>query len=382
MIKGERLTRLTQKVLSFNSENPPGNEYALSRFIERDMRSLGLKTRTHSYAPRRPNVVAILPGSLPRKKAAAGSLMISPHFDTVPVGQGWKYDPFGKDIVRGRLYGRGASDDKGNTAVAMEVMRSLVEDGVRLKHDLIMAATVDEETGSHYGIVPLLDKKAVKPGYAVVLDSDDYLAVIAQKGLIHCRVQIRGKKAHGAYNWRGRNAIETAARCIAQLKAHKFPYIKHPILRHPTANIGTIQGGDKVNMVADFCEFSLDLRFLPGTSSRDVLKDVREILSRETRDFKICIDDIQKPYEISPEHPFVASYLDEARRMRVRAGTKGSEGATVMTFFQKYRIPAFATGFGTEKTAHSTDEYARLSTLIKGARLLESYIKRFDQERS
>ena len=82
---------------------------------------------------------------------------------------------------------------------------------------------------------------------------------------------------------------------------------QHKILHSPTVNIGTINGGDKVNMVADFCEFSVDLRFLPGTSSRDVLKILKNIITQETRKFKIEIDDIQKPYEIPAKHSFVKS---------------------------------------------------------------------------
>jgi acetylornithine deacetylase/succinyl-diaminopimelate desuccinylase family protein len=380
MIDPQRLVRQIQKVLSFNSENPPGNEFALAQYIERDMRSLGLSVRTFPYVKKRPNVVAVLKGALPRKQAAARSILISPHFDTVPIGENWAYDPLGKDIVGGRIYGRGASDDKGNTGVAMEVMRSLVEDGVRLKHDVIFAATVDEETGSHAGIIPLLEKKVLTPGYALILDSDECHAIIAQKGLIHCRVKIFGKKAHGAYNWRGKNAIEIASRVIMRLKEHSFLYKKHQLLRPPTVNIGTIRGGDKVNMVADFCEFSVDLRFLPGTKAAEVLKTLKALIRKETTAFDIVIDDLQQPYEIKADHPFVKVYLDTAHKMRIAAAVKGSEGATVMTFFQKHKIPAFATGFGTGGTAHSTDEYAKITTLVKGAHLLERFLINFDQK--
>lgn len=379
MIDSKRLIRQVQKVLSFNSENPPGNEAALSAYIARDLKSLGLPVRTVAYAKNRPNVIAVLKGTLPRKQAAAGSVLISPHIDTVPIGEQWTHDPLVGEIVGNRIYGRGASDDKGNTAAAMEVVRSLVEDGVGLKHDLIVAATVDEETGSHAGIIPLLEKRVLAPGYALILDSDECHAITAQKGLIHCRVKIFGKKAHGAYNWRGSNAIETAARVIARLKAHAFSYNKHSLLRPPTLNIGTIRGGDKVNMVADFCEFSADLRFLPGTKAADVLKTLKGLIRQETNTFKVEIDDLQQPYEISRTHPFVQSYLAAARRMNIPARVKGSEGATVMTFFQRHKIPAFATGFGTSGTAHTTDEYANISTLVKGARLLERFLIDFDQ---
>ncbi|MCR4336376.1 MAG: ArgE/DapE family deacylase [Candidatus Omnitrophica bacterium] len=380
MINKDRLIQLTQKVVSYNSENPPGNEWELAQFIEADMKSLGLDVEIHTFAERRPNIIATLRGTWPAEKAAREAILLTPHFDTVPIGAGWKYDPLGGQVMGGKIYGRGTSDDKGNLASSMEVMRSLVEDGVRLKRDVIMAATADEETGSHEGIIPLLDKKILNPKVAVILDSVDYDAIVAQKGLIHARIQIFGKKAHGAYNWEGVNAIELAVRVIEKLKAHKFKFKKHALLRHPTMNVGTIRGGDKVNMVADFCEFSLDTRFLPTMKGQDVLNQIRKIIASVTKNFKIVIDDLQQPYEIDAKHPMIESYLSTAKKMKIKAALKGSEGATVITFFKKHRIPAFATGFGTYGTAHTTDEYVYVDTLYRGTQLLEKYLKAYDEQ--
>src|ERR1700742_2431555 len=108
MINKDRLVKLTQKLLQFNSVNPPGNELEVSRFIEKDMRSLGLDVKTISYAKNRPNVIATLRGTWPRKKAAAEAILITPHIDTVPFGTGWKFNPIGGEISKGRIYGRGA----------------------------------------------------------------------------------------------------------------------------------------------------------------------------------------------------------------------------------------------------------------------------------
>ncbi len=379
MINKSRLIKLTQKVISYNSENPPGNEWDLAQFIIKDMKSCGLEVKTYTYAKGRPNIVATLKGTLPRAQAAREAILITPHFDTVPIGKGWKFKPLGGQIRGGKIYGRGASDDKGNLTSCMEVMRSLVEDGVKLRKDVIMAATVDEETGSHAGIIPLLDKKVLKPGLALVMDSDEFYTIIAQKGLIHSRIQIFGKKAHGAYNWRGVNAIEQATEVIRKVKALRWSYKKHPLLRGPTTNIGVIKGGDKVNMVADFCEFALDLRYVPGMDPQAILRRLRATVRTVTPRFKISIDDLQLPYAIAPTHPAVELYLKTARTMKCPAAVKGSEGATVITFFKKHGIPAFATGYGARGTAHTTDEYIRVNTLHTGTRLLEQYIKEYDR---
>lgn len=379
MINNNRLIALTQKVISYNSENPPGNELALSKFIEKDMLSLGVEVKKYTFEKDRPNIVATILGSLPRKEAAAKALLLTPHFDTVPYGKGWKFDPLGGTIHQGKIYGRGASDDKANLAGCMEVLRSLVEDGFKPRKDIIMAATVDEETGSHAGIIPLLDKKILKPGLALVMDSDDFKTIIVQKGLVHARIQIFGKRAHGAYNWRGVNAIEVAARIINKLKAHKFRYKLHPMLRPPTMNVGVIKGGDKVNIVCDFCEFALDTRYVPGMTPEQVLGDIKRIIRSETSKFKIEIDDLQYPYEMDKNHPGVKLFLQVAKKMKCPTVLQGSEGATVITFFKKHKIPAFATGFGSSGTAHTTDEYVKIDTLCRGTRMLEEYVKAYDK---
>jgi len=380
VINEKRLIALTQKVISMNSENPPGNELALAGFIEKDMRSLGLHVKTYAYAKNRPNIVAILKGTDPRPKAQKHAILITPHFDTVPIGNGWKYKPFGGWIHKGKLYGRGATDDKGNLASCMEVMRSLVEDNVKLKKDVVMAATVDEETGSHYGIIPLLKNKVLRPEFALVMDSDEFDTIVAQKGLIHGRIQIFGKKSHSAYNWRGVSAIELGAEVICRLKKLQYPYKRHNMLRAPTMNIGVIRGGEKVNMVCDFCEFTFDHRFLPGSDPQKILKKIRNMIEGVTKKYKILVDDIQQPYELDPHNRCVKLYVKTAKKYKCQAVCKGSEGATVITFFKKYGVPAFATGFGAHGTAHTNDEYIRVTSLCRGTRVLEQYIKEYDKQ--
>jgi acetylornithine deacetylase/succinyl-diaminopimelate desuccinylase family protein len=380
MIKKDRLLKLTQKVISYDSCNPPGSELELAKFIEKDMQSLKLDVKRYTYAKNRPNIVATLKGSAPRKIAQKKAVLLTPHFDTVPFGRGWKYHPLSGKIVGGKLYGRGASDDKGNLASCMEVMRSLVEDGFKPRYDVVMAATVDEETGSHSGIIPLLEKKVFQSRLAVVMDSSEFDAVIVQKGLIHARVQIFGKKAHGAYNWLGENALEKAAEVIVLLKKLKYPYKKHKLLHGPTMNIGVIHGGDKVNMVCDFCEFTIDVRYLPGTTHTDLLRRISKEISKVTKKFKIVIDDHQNPYEMSADHPGVKSYLACCRRNKCKAVAKGSEGATVITFFKKHNIPAFATGFAAHGTAHTTDEYIFVKSLYRGTQVLDRFVREYDRQ--
>ncbi len=133
-----------------------------------------------------------------------------------------------------------------------------------------------------------------------------------------------------------------------------------------------------MNIVADHCEFALDMRYLPGMDPYKMMDEVKNIIRQVTPKFKIEIDDWQYPYEIEADHPLVQSYLETSKRMKCKTELKGSEGATVISFFKQYGIPAFATGYGSQGTAHTTDEYVKIDNLYRGAKLLEAFLKDFD----
>ena len=373
MINKKRLIRLCQRLIRLDSQNPPGNELAIAVFVKKYLSALGLETSTFEFKKNRLNVVAVVKGRNNKRQ----SLLITPHLDTVPSGQKWRFNPFSGKIYKGRIYGLGATDCKGNLAVSIETINSIIEEKVFLDYDLIFAATADEESGSELGLIPLLEKGILKPDQAIVLDADDFDIIVAQKGLVHLKVKLQGKRAHGAYPWRGVNAIDIAVGIINDLKKKKEVYLKNRYLKPPTLNIGTIRGGDKVNVVADWCEFELDFRFLPGMSAKKILSDLRNIILKHTKKFKIEIEGIQKPYSIKEDHLLVRHMSRAIKKVGLRPAIKGSEGATTITFFQNRNIPAIATGFGCGGCAHAADEYAEIDNLYKGALVLEEFLKNY-----
>lgn len=372
MVNRKRLITLTRKLISINSENPPGNEYGLARFVKHYLANIGVKAKIYEFQQRRANVVALL-GESKNKP----SLLVTPHLDTVPAGKSWKMNPFRGIIKRDKIYGLGATDCKGNLAGALEAINSIVEEGVVLRYNLIFAATADEESGSGLGLVPLLDKGILKPDAALVLDADDFRIIVTQKGLMHLKIKIKGKRAHGAYPQKGINAIDKAIDIIKDIKARRVSYKRNKYLKAPTVNIGTIRGGDKVNVVADWCEFELDFRFLPGSDAKDMLKELKSIIARHVKKFNLEIEGIQEPYAIAESHPLVTNLVDSMRKFKLRPIIKGSEGATVITFFQNKNVPAVAFGFGSEDCAHTADEYAKIDNLHKGALVLEEFLKNY-----
>lgn len=376
MINKKRLIDTTRSLIRIKSENPPGDERAIVRFIASYFKKRGVSSKIFTFYKNRDNIYFQIKGKKSKKE-----LLVTPHLDTVPAGTGWKFPPFSGVLKNGKIYGRGATDCKGNLAVAMEVFTSLIEDSVEFQNSVSFLATADEETGSQKGLLPFLEKKIIRPSFALVLDSDEFNIITAQKGLIHFRVKVSGKKSHGAYPERGVNAIDKALEMIKALKDIDLSWERHELLNPPTINIGTINGGDKVNMVADWCEFEVDLRFLPGMNAQKILSRIKKTFNKVYDKFIMQIDDVQEPYEIDTGCAFVSSLKDAARGITERSCIKGSEGATVITFFKKFNIPAVATGFGSSGCAHATDEYVRVSDLYRGSIFLEKFVKIFDKRR-
>jgi len=370
MINKNRLIKLTQDLIRINSENPAGNEAEIARFVKNYLEDMGIRSKVYEFAKNRANLVALIKG-----KRQNRSLLITPHLDTVPRGSNWKFPPFAATIHQGKIYGIGATDCKSNLAVSLEVIKSLSEDRVVLGYNLIFAATADEESGSDLGLIPLLNKGILKPSLALILDADDFEIIVTQKGLMHLKVKISGKRAHGAYPWRGKNAINIAVDILKDLKEKRIHSRKNKYLRPATVNIGTIRGGDKVNVVADWCEFELDFRFLPGMQAEQLLADLKNTIKKYSKKFKIEIEGVQKPYLINETHFLVAQLKAAIKGVGIRPQVKGSEGATVISFFQEKNIPAVACGFGSQGCAHSANEYVKIDNLYKGAKVLEGFLK-------
>ena len=372
MINKNRLIKLTRDLIRINSENPNGNEYLIARWVKSYLQKLNLPVRLYEFKDQRTNVVAVLGG-----KDKAKSLLITPHLDTVPAGASWKKDPFKAEIIGDKMYGLGTTDCKGNLACALEAINSLVEEKSKLSFDLIFAATANEESGSEFGLISLLEKGILKPSAALVLDADDFEIVVTQKGLMHLKITVNGRKAHGAYPWLGLNAIDISLEILAELKRLKIPASLNKYLKPPTMNIGTIKGGDKVNVVASRCEFELDFRFLPGSSTEVLLKRVKKVVRKHARNAVVEIEGIQKPYSICETHPLVSGFQNAGAKFGIVCPVRGSEGATVITFFQDKGIPAIATGFGSEGMAHMADEYIKVGNLYKGSLILEEFLKSY-----
>lgn len=107
---------------------------------------------------------------LPGEDADGETMGILAHLDVVPAGEDWSYDPFGGEIVDGKIYGRGTMDDKGPAVAAYYAMKAIKDCNLPLKKKVRLVLGVDEETGSKSMKAYL--EKAGKPDFGFTPDAD------------------------------------------------------------------------------------------------------------------------------------------------------------------------------------------------------------------
>src|SRR6266540_1257089 len=105
-----RPVELLQRLIRFDTTNPPGNEAECIEFIGQLLEEAGVKTEVCAQERERPNLVARIAG-----KGNGEPLLLQGHVDVVTTsGQTWQRQPFAGELVDGYVWGSGAIDMKGH----------------------------------------------------------------------------------------------------------------------------------------------------------------------------------------------------------------------------------------------------------------------------
>lgn len=274
MVTQSEAVKLTQRLVQIPTENPTGSEQECSKFVESWLKQLkNVSVTAQVVEEGRVNVIAKYPGSsdLPPH-------VIIAHMDTVPVEGSWSVDPFGGEIIDGKLYGRGACDMKSGLACALMTIKHISNENLQLKRDLYVIASIDEEGPYMKGAIALVDEEII-PNNALLIATEptDLTLATVHKGTIWYEIMVEGKSSHGGNAHLGADAAHAAAEIIVRIKekVNKLSY-KHHIFGRPAISVGTIQGGHKTNMVAGSCRMELDFRLVPPMSKEEANSIVKE----------------------------------------------------------------------------------------------------------
>lgn len=223
---GEEAVGLLQRLIQFNTVNPPGNEAPAIEYLHGLLAEAGWECDILAKEPDRPNLVAWLRGPAP-----GPTLGLISHVDTVPADPTeWSRDPWGGEIVDGHVWGRGALDMKDQVSSETAACLALAREGWRpARGGLMLVIAADEETGAHKGARWLCEEHpdAVRcdmivnegAGEMVHFGGRRYFTLaVGEKGVFRFRLHARGKAGHGSIPGVGDNALLKLAPALSRLK--------------------------------------------------------------------------------------------------------------------------------------------------------------------
>ena len=225
-------------------------------------------------------------------------VMLSGHTDTVPVaGQNWHSDAYTLTEKEGLYYGRGTSDMKSFIAVVLAAIPHLMEQP--LKIPVHLAFSYDEEIGC-IGVRRLIDtlsQHPIKPAVCIIGEPTSMKVVTAHKGKMAARISVHGKECHSGMAPQGVNAINYAAHLIVWLeqlatnKREQGPFDHSYDIPYSTVHVGTIKGGNALNIVPKLATFDFEIRNIGD-------EDVESLMAK----FKTYADSLSVQMESLDSH--------------------------------------------------------------------------------
>jgi acetylornithine deacetylase/succinyl-diaminopimelate desuccinylase-like protein len=201
-----------------------------------------------------------------RRYGDGPTIAMNAHGDVVPPGEGWTRDPYGGEVVDGKLYGRAAAVSKSDFATYTFATRAIESLRDRLKGAVELHFTYDEEFGGELGPGWLLDQGLTRPDLLIAAGFS-YQVVTAHNGCLQMEVTVHGKMAHAAIPDTGVDALQGAVAILNALYAQNTLYRDRrsqvPGITHPYLNVGRIEGGTHTNVVPGKVTFKLDRRMIP-----------------------------------------------------------------------------------------------------------------------
>ena len=319
----------------------------------------------------------------------AGGVMLSGHTDVVPVaGQDWSSDPFLLDTrdVEGqtRHFGRGTADMKGFIAAVLARVPELASAG--LKTPIHIGLTYDEEVGCK-GVGRMIDQLGTEvpmPAVAIVGEPTSMQIVTGHKGIRGFEAVFTGVAAHSSAPHLGVNAIAYAADFVkfltglaAEIKDSANPDSPFDP-PWTTFNVGTIQGGEALNIIAERCTVKWEFRPLPETNADAIVGRAQDVIDNEIHPAMQAADPragatLRALEAVPPMRPDPDSPAERLVRHLTGANTTHTVAYVAeASQYQAHGIPTVLCGPGDIAQAHQADEWIAQSELDACERFLDN----------
>lgn len=366
------LEQILSSLISFNTTSRDSNLEAIY-YIEKLLLKYGIKSHIdYNKEQNKANLFASIGPKI------GGGIIFSGHTDVVPVdGQDWHFDPF--TLTNGKTsndeacyFGRGTCDMKGFIATILAFVPFFIK--ANLKIPVYLCFSYDEEIGCRGvpSIISYINKNAPKPLFAIIGEPTNMQIITAHKTINSYITSIKGLEAHSSNVHKGVSAINYAVRLINALNgiALELREDQDPDFdpSFSTINIGIINGGTAVNIIAGNCEFAWDLRTIKKEHVDFVMEKLQAEINKLQQEMQLISSDAKitnTPRSAAPG--LVDNGTGELKNLLMKIiktnKTKKVSFATEAGIFQKSGIEAIICGPGSIEQAHKPNEFILHSQL-------------------
>ena len=379
--------RLLQELVRVPTDTPPGNNAPHALRTQELLRPFGFDAQAHevpSEAVHAHGMQSVINLVVQRRYGEGRVVALNAHGDVVPPGEGWTYDPYGGQVVDGKLYGRAAAVSKCDFTTFTFAVRALESLGAKLSGGVDLLFTYDEEFGGELGPAWLLERGITKPDLEIAAGFS-YQVVTAHNGCLQLEITVHGKMGHAAVPETAVDALQAANRILTALYAeNEVLKTRRSAVRginHGYINVGQIAGGTNTNVVPGKVVLKVDRRMIPEEDPVAVESALRALIERAaagqagiTVDIKrILLAHAMKP--LAGNAPLVDALCSHATAVfGVPAEAMGTPLYTDARLFSERGIPAVIYGAGPrtvlESNAKRADEHIVLEDLRRATKVV------------
>ena len=384
----DREVRFLQDLVRIPTDTPPGNNAPHAERTAQWLEDLGFEVERHAVPAAQVQAAGLqsITNLIVRHRFSDSgpTIALNAHGDVVPPGEGWTHDPYGAEIVDGKLYGRASAVSKSDFATYTFALLALKNAGLPLQGAVELHFTYDEEFGGELGPGWLLAQGLTKPDYLIAAGFS-YQVVTAHNGCLQMEVTLHGLASHAAYPSTGVDALQAATKLLTALYAHndvlRTRLSAVPGITHPYLNVGRIEGGSNTNVVPGKVVLKLDRRMIPEEDPAAVEAEVRALIEStvaacpgirlEIR--RLLLASAMKPLPAAA--PLVAALQKHAREVfGLPIPTSGTPLYTDVRLYTAHGIPAAIYGAGPrtvlESNAKRADEHLVLADLQRATAVI------------
>jgi acetylornithine deacetylase/succinyl-diaminopimelate desuccinylase family protein len=285
--------KFLQELVRVPTDTPPGNNAPHAERTAELLAAMGLAAERH-VVPEKDVLAAGLQSItnlIVRRRYGDGgkTIALNAHGDVVPPGEGWTHDPYGGEIVDGKIYGRATAVSKCDMASFAFALRALESLDVKLSGSIELHFTYDEEYGGVVGPEWLLSQGLTKPDLMLAAGFS-YQVIVAHNGCLQLEVSVHGDMAHAAIPDSGTDALQAAVHILNALYAlnHDYLLVKSEVegITHPYLNVGQITGGTNTNVIPGTVTFKVDRRMIPEEDPVEVEASLRRSIEQAAASFQ------------------------------------------------------------------------------------------------